>query len=67
MASTGTGSGCAAVPNVAERGFVSFDKELNEAPWTSIATKADDAVKDSPAALRGAPMPIVVWKIRLRF
>ncbi len=65
MASTGTGSGFG-YANVADQGFVSFDKELNETPWASIATKKyDDAVKDSPAALREAPMQ-VVWKIRLR-
>ncbi len=65
MASTGSGSGFG-YANVADQGFVSFDRELNEAPWSSIATKKfDDAVKDSPAALREAPMQ-VVWKIRLR-
>ncbi len=63
--STGTGSGFG-YANVADQGFVAFDRELNEAPWSSIATKKyDDAAKDSLAALRDAPLQ-VVWKIRLR-
>ena len=53
--------------NVSDRGFVAFDRELEEGAWKDIATHDHEmAAKQNIAALLTAPLP-VVWKIRLRW
>jgi hypothetical protein len=53
--------------NVLDRGFVAFERELDEGAWKEVATKKyDEPAKESAAALLTAPQP-VVWKLRLRW
>ena len=53
--------------NVSDRGFVAFDRELEEGAWKDIITHDHEvAAKQNIAALLTAPLP-VVWKIRLRW
>lgn len=53
--------------NIPARGFVSFERELDEAPWKEIATKKyEEAAKDDASTLLDAPQ-LVIFKLRLRF
>jgi hypothetical protein len=52
--------------NVSDRGFVAFERELEEGAWAEVITKKyEEPAKDNAAALLAAPQPII-WKLCLR-
>ena len=53
--------------NVLDRGFVAFERELDDGAWKQVSTKKfEEEGKKNAAALLMAPQP-VVWKLRLRW
>ena len=53
--------------NVPDRGFIAFDRELNDGAWNDISLVGiEDAAKLDISVLLTTPLP-AVWKLRLRW